>query len=60
MGTEERWYDDVLLLHPGREMNRYLWGQVLRELLWFANGFEVVKLYIDVLETEEGAGALAR
>ncbi len=44
----------VLLLHPGREMRWYGWGEGLRGLLWFVGGWEGVKLFFYVEEREEG------
>ena len=73
IGTKERLYDDdgrsqvVLLLHPGREMVWYAWGQALRGLYWFTVEYDGVELFFDVFKRVEGGelrlqgtGALAR
>ena len=64
MGTKERWYDNagdshvVLLLHPGRDMEWYAWGQALRGLFWFMGEFDGVELVFDVFERDGDDGVL--
>lgn len=64
MGTKERWYDSagdshvVLLLHPGRDMEWYAWGQALRGLFWFMGEFDGVELVFDVFERDGDDGVL--